>query len=199
MAYIVAMKQIWHLPLDIHKIADQTDVSIEKFRLTGIGIINMKNKTFLSCGMYNGIYEWNILKWDPWDACPCHSYVCLGLLPDTQNCMLRMHRESRFAPRVSDPDMHHGTCVTHVLWCMPRSVLDGFLWSRWRGKRSRHSRRMRNPEFYVSGKRPMNPVIKCDKISANPHSPKSQTPKIDPFTDTDTRTHAHRMPWNSNW
>ena len=33
---------------------------------------------------------------------------------------------------------------------------DGFLWSRWRGKRSRHSRRMRNPQFYVSGKRPMD-------------------------------------------
>ena len=27
--------------------------------------------------------------------------------------------------------------------------------SRWRGKRSRHSRRMRNPQFYVSDKRPM--------------------------------------------
>ena len=22
-------------------------------------------------------------------------------------------------PRVSNPDMHHGTCVTHVSWCMP--------------------------------------------------------------------------------
>ena len=22
-------------------------------------------------------------------------------------------------PRVSDPDMYHGTCVTHVPWCMP--------------------------------------------------------------------------------
>ena len=27
---------------------------------------------------------------------------------------------------------------------------------RWRGKRSRHSRRMRNPRFYVSGKRPID-------------------------------------------
>ena len=26
---------------------------------------------------------------------------------------------------------------------------------RWRGKRSRHFRRMRNPQFYVTGKRPM--------------------------------------------
>ena len=25
-------------------------------------------------------------------------------------------------PRVSDPDMHYGTCVTHVLWCMPESL-----------------------------------------------------------------------------
>ena len=58
-------------------------------------------------------------------------------------------------PRVSDPDMHHGTCATHVPWCMPGSLTSGFLWSRWRGKRSRHSRCMRNPQFYVSGKRPM--------------------------------------------
>ena len=37
-------------------------------------------------------------------------------------------------PRVSDPDMHHGTCVTHVPWCMPGSLTIGFLW-RWpRGK-----------------------------------------------------------------
>ena len=50
-------------------------------------------------------------------------------------------------PRVNDPDMHHGTC-------MPGS-LSGFLWSQWRGKRSRQFRRMRNPQFYVSGKRSM--------------------------------------------
>ena len=60
-------------------------------------------------------------------------------------------------PRFSDPDMHHGTCVTtcvtHVSWCMPLNR--GFLWSWWRGKRSRNSRRTRNPQCYVSGKRPM--------------------------------------------
>ena len=47
-------------------------------------------------------------------------------------------------PRVSDPDMHHGTCVTHVPWCMPGSLTSGFLWSQWQEKRFRHSRRMRN-------------------------------------------------------
>ena len=58
-------------------------------------------------------------------------------------------------PRLGDPDMHHGTCVTHVPWCMPGSLTSGFHSNRWRGKRSRHSRRMRKPQFYVSGKRPM--------------------------------------------
>ena len=59
------------------------------------------------------------------------------------------------SPRVSNPDMHHGTCVTHVPWCMPRSLTSGFLWNRWRGKRFLHSRHMRNPQFCVSGKRLM--------------------------------------------
>ena len=34
--------------------------------------------------------------------------------------------------RFSDPDMHHGTCVTHVSWYMPGSLTSGFLWNRWR-------------------------------------------------------------------
>ena len=53
-------------------------------------------------------------------------------------------------PWVGDPDMHHGTCLTHVPWNMPESLINGFLWKRWRGKRSRHSRYMHNPQFYVS-------------------------------------------------
>ena len=65
-------------------------------------------------------------------------------------------------PPVSDPDMHHGICVTHVPWCMPGSLTCSFLWSRWGGKRSRHSRRIRNPQFYVSGKRPISADITFD-------------------------------------
>ena len=52
-------------------------------------------------------------------------------------------------------DMHHRTCVMHVSWCMPGSLTSSFLWSWWRGKCSWHSRRMRNPQFYVYGKRPI--------------------------------------------
>ena len=36
-------------------------------------------------------------------------------------------------PRVSDPDMHHGMCVTHVPWYIPGSLTSSFRWSRWRG------------------------------------------------------------------
>ena len=58
-------------------------------------------------------------------------------------------------PRVCDPDMHHGTCETRVPLCMTGSLTSGFIWSRWRGQRYWHSRFMRNPQLYVSGKRPM--------------------------------------------
>ena len=61
-------------------------------------------------------------------------------------------------PRVSNSDMHHGTCVKHVAWCMSILLTSGFIWSRWREERSRHSRRMRKPRFYVSGKRSMGMI-----------------------------------------
>ena len=38
------------------------------------------------------------------------------------------------APRVNDPEMHHGTCVTHVPWCMPGPLPSGFLWTVGRGE-----------------------------------------------------------------
>ena len=84
----------------------------------------------------------------------------MGLLP-CRYVKLRVAHTSRMPitfsppPRVSDPDMHHGTCVTHVPWCMPRSLNSGFLLKWWWGKHSRHSWCMRNPQDYVSGGRSM--------------------------------------------
>ena len=54
-------------------------------------------------------------------------------------------------PLGSNPSIHHGTCVTHVPWCMPGTLLSGFLWSRWRGKRSRHSWRRISGVFSGTG------------------------------------------------
>ena len=56
---------------------------------------------------------------------------CMGLLPDTHNGGLHMRRECRERfprhrfqrkPIVNDPGIHHGTCVTHVPWCMSGSL-----------------------------------------------------------------------------
>ena len=55
------------------------------------------------------------------------------------------HHRFQRKPLVSDLGMPHGTCVTHVSGSLTHSG----------GKRSRHSQRMRNPQFCVSGKRPI--------------------------------------------
>ena len=73
----------------------------------------------------------NILR----GCCEWHRGNCaIGLLPDTWNCGLSMRLQCRERfPRhrlqrkslVSDPGMHHGTCVTHVPWCMSGSLTRG--------------------------------------------------------------------------
>ena len=51
-----------------------------------------------------------------------------------QICACAGNAENVFpATAVNDPDMHHGTCMTHVPWCMPGSLTSGFLCSQWRG------------------------------------------------------------------
>ena len=98
-------------------------------------------------------------------ATVCMNAFCSSHGPLTRHTKLRVVHAPGMPgtfsppPRVSDPVMHQGTCVTHVPWCMPGSLTNGFLWSRWRGKRSRHSRRMRNPQCYVSGMRPITARI----------------------------------------
>ena len=65
------------------------------------------------------------------------------------------HRLQR-KPLVSDAGMHHGTCVTHAHTMMHVGIANLV----WRGWCSRHSRRMHNPFFFVSGKRPI-PLLVC--------------------------------------
>ena len=68
---------------------------------------------------------------------------------------VRMRRECRECfPR------HRGKAIPPCITA--RASTSGFLWNRWGGgggggggERSRHSWCMRNPQFYVSGKRPM--------------------------------------------
>ena len=59
---------------------------------------------------------------------------CHGPLARYVNCGLRVRRECRERfprhrfqrkPLVRDPGMHHGTCVSHVPWCMSGSLTRG--------------------------------------------------------------------------
>ena len=60
------------------------------------------------------------------------------------------HRRLQRKQLVSDPGMHHGTCVTHVLWCMSGSLTSGD------GKMFSAFPAHAHPHFYVSDNRPID-------------------------------------------
>ena len=113
-----------------------------------------------TCSIYDVIFFvflcvfcWiNSVSPDPWVTISWASYKIDKIV----GCACAGNAGNVFPPpRVGDPSMHHGTYVKHAPWCMPGRLTSGLFCSRWRGKRSRHSRRMRNPQFYVPGKRPI--------------------------------------------
>ena len=75
---------------------------------------------------------------------------CNGTLARYLQLRLYMHRECRERfPRhraLVITTCNHGTCVT----CRDACLTNGALWSWWQGERSRHSRRMRNPQFFLN-------------------------------------------------
>ena len=66
-----------------------------------------------------------ILTWLKWDHGPLTKYAKLRLCMRWE-CRERFtrHRLQR-KPLGSDPGMHHGTCITHVPWCMSGSLTRG--------------------------------------------------------------------------
>ena len=67
--------------------------------------------------------SWSIYRSMNWPSLSHHG-------PLARYVKLRVaHAPGMFSPppRVSDPDMHHGTYVAHVPWCMPGSLTSGFL------------------------------------------------------------------------
>ena len=91
-----------------------------------------------------------VIGWIPTDHWPFARYVKLrvthapGIL-------------EQFLPplRVSDPDMHHDTCVSHVPWCMSGSLTSGFPLKLVVGKTFPAFRAHAQAAIYASGKRPM--------------------------------------------
>ena len=109
----------------------------------------------LTCGMGSSLINHPLICGRTWPRLPC-SRKCNSLANFSMNGPLAKLRvahapgmpETFFAPpRVSDPDMQCGTCVTHVPWCKSGSLTSCFFLRRWRGKRSRHSWRMRKPQI----------------------------------------------------
>ena len=122
------------------------------FRVWVEFLIDSRNSMMQPLKFGNGYIIHPIVYWS------CNSLYVLGLKliyvsktgahePLTRYVKLRVAHApgmpgTFFPPqRVSDPDMHPGTCVP---WCMPGLLTSGFRWSRWC-----------NPQFCISGKRPM--------------------------------------------
>ena len=89
---------------------------------------------FLSMNFYNGPLARYVKMW------VAHASGMPGTfsLPPTSN------ETTSWRPRHASRHVRHARAVMHV----------GLAYSQWQRKRSRHSRRMRNPRFYLSGKRP---------------------------------------------
>ena len=91
------------------------------------------------------------LEWTSWTICGVtYDLRCLSLMWQQYNAVsgcwhhgpltrLRVTHAPgmprTFSPPlwISDFDMYHATCITHVPWCMPGSLTSSFLWSRLRG------------------------------------------------------------------
>ena len=91
------------------------------------------------------------LLWEicPWASCQIRKIACCACVGNAGNVFPTRRLQKK--PLVSDLDMHHGTCVTHVPWCMSGSLISGG-----RGKRSRYFPAHAHLQFFVSGKRPMS-------------------------------------------
>ena len=67
-------------------------------------------------------------------------------IPGTFSPPLISKETASYRSRHASRHVRHARAVVHV----------GIATLQWQGRRSRHSRRMRNPHFYVPGKRPMD-------------------------------------------
>ena len=62
-------------------------------------------------------------SWQPWTSYQIRKIAGCACAGNAGNVFPR--RRFQRKPLVSDPGMHHGTCVTHVPWCMSGSLTCG--------------------------------------------------------------------------
>ena len=68
----------------------------------------------------NNIYFWIYMPWASYQIRKIAGCACAG---NAGNVFPRRRFQRKLL--VSDPGMHHGTCVTHVPWCMSGSLTCG--------------------------------------------------------------------------
>ena len=96
------------------------------------------------------VYILHMKENDPINFAPrCSLLLYISLYSSHSPYPIRKINRHQREPLVSDPGMHHGTCVTHLPRCM-----SGTLTRDRREIPSRHSRCVHNPHFFF-GKRPM--------------------------------------------
>ena len=148
---------------------------ISLFTCNGIITFIVFNGIWLSCLNFNSdLYTTSEVR--TWTR----NYM--GLLPDTQNCRLRMRRECR--ERFPPPPISKET----VSWRSrhaSRHVLDaravihvGIAYLRWRGKRSRHSRRTRTRNFTYLARGPFQRLHGLNYLSMLPVAPFTNMDKL---------------------
>ena len=84
-------------------------------------------KTYLSICLYKeSVMTSNLFAWlyrQPWASYQIRKIAGCAWAGNAGNVFPR--RRFRRKPLFSDPGMHHGTCVTHVQWCMSGSLTCG--------------------------------------------------------------------------
>ena len=75
----------------------------------------------MNCHVHENVWQHHpFTPWASYQIRKIAGCACAGNAGNVSPC-----RRFQRKPLVSDPGMHHGTCVTHVPWCMSRSLTCG--------------------------------------------------------------------------
>ena len=76
--------------------------------------------TSMICSSISLFFTWRVSNDQPWASYQIRKIAGCACAGNAGNVSPR--RQFQRKPLVSDPGMHHGTCVTHVPWCMSGSL-----------------------------------------------------------------------------
>ena len=76
--------------------------------------------TSMICSSISLVFTWRVSNDQPWASYQIRKIAGCACAGNAGNVSPR--RQFQRKPLVSDPGMHHGTCVTHVPWCMSGSL-----------------------------------------------------------------------------